>query len=27
MEVLEEMDISVVDYPPEELTGELDAAR
>jgi len=27
MEVLEETDISVVDYPPEELTGELDTAR
>jgi len=27
MEVLEETDISVVDYPPEELTGKLDTAR
>jgi len=27
MEVLEETDISAVDYPPEELTGELDAIR
>jgi len=26
MEVLEETDISVVDYPPGELIGELDAA-
>jgi len=27
MEVLEETDISAVDYPPEELTGELNAIR
>ena len=27
MEVLEEVGISAVDYPPEELAGELDATR